>query len=141
MAKRTKGRDPKKERFWRQVIGRQAKSGQSIRGFCLKRGVSEASFHFWRKELAKRDGESRRSRSGSPRHPTAKTSRPSRQSPSSGSRQATFVPVRVASSSELHASTATIEIALPSGYLVRVGSSVDSEALSKVISALEARQC
>jgi hypothetical protein len=141
MAKRTNGRDPKKERFWRQIIARQGKSGLSIRGFCLKRGVSEASFHFWRKELARRDGEPRRSRSGMPRHPTAKTSRPSRRSPSSGSRQATFVPVRVASSSELHASAPTIEIVLPSGHLVRVGPGVDSEALSKVVSTLETRRC
>jgi hypothetical protein len=141
MAKRTKGRDPKKERFWRQIIGHQAKSGQSIRGFCLKRGVSEASFHFWRKELARRDGESRRSRSSPRQRPPSRASGNGRKLSSPGSRQAPFVPVRVAPPEESHACSGAIEIVLPSGHLVRVGPSVDSEALSKVISALEARPC
>ncbi|WP_425305508.1 IS66 family insertion sequence element accessory protein TnpA [Bremerella cremea] len=48
-------RDLSKERGWREVISGQAKSGLSVRAFCLQRGVSEASFYAWRRELARRD--------------------------------------------------------------------------------------
>jgi len=50
-------RDPEKERAWRQAIKRQAKSGMTIRAFCRSEGLSEPSFHAWRRELNRRDAE------------------------------------------------------------------------------------
>ncbi|MBN2473938.1 MAG: hypothetical protein JXB62_04990 [Pirellulales bacterium] len=46
-----------REQFWRELIGRQQGSGQSIKAFCVEEGVSEASFFAWRAELSKRDRE------------------------------------------------------------------------------------
>jgi hypothetical protein len=51
----SKARDPQREQFWRNAIAGWNKSGQSIRGYCSERQLSEASFHSWRRELAKRD--------------------------------------------------------------------------------------
>jgi hypothetical protein len=51
----SKARDPRREQFWRNAIASWKKSGQSIRGYCCQRQLSEASFHAWRRELAKRD--------------------------------------------------------------------------------------
>lgn len=51
----SKSRDPQREQFWRSAIAGWKKSGQSIRGYCSERHLSEASFHAWRRELAKRD--------------------------------------------------------------------------------------
>ncbi len=48
-------RSMEKESFWRSQLSRQLSSGESIRGYCLHRGLSEASFHFWRREIASRD--------------------------------------------------------------------------------------
>lgn len=48
-------RDPRREQLWRQHIAAWSRSGQSIRGFCSARQLSEANFHAWRRELAKRD--------------------------------------------------------------------------------------
>ena len=48
-------RDPRREQFWRQTIAAWSRSEQSIRGFCSAQQLSEASFHAWRRELAKRD--------------------------------------------------------------------------------------
>ena len=42
-----------KEQSWRDLIRRQAQSGQSIRAFCASESVSEASFHWWRRELTR----------------------------------------------------------------------------------------
>jgi transposase-like protein len=44
-------RDPRKEAFWQQAIREQAASGTGVRAFCRERGLAEASFHHWRREL------------------------------------------------------------------------------------------
>ena len=48
-------RDPQREQVWRQHIAAWRRSGQSIRGFCSARQLSEASFYAWRRELRERD--------------------------------------------------------------------------------------
>ena len=45
-------RDSKRENFWRRLIGGQAGSGLSIRAWCRKHAVQEASFYWWRRRLA-----------------------------------------------------------------------------------------
>ena len=52
-----KARNADRQRYWREVIGRQQASGQSIVGFCSKEGLAPASFHAWKRRL-------RRSRRG-----------------------------------------------------------------------------
>jgi hypothetical protein len=49
-------RDAEKERFWREAICRQRRSGQSVRGFCRNETLSEPSFYAWRRELKQRGG-------------------------------------------------------------------------------------
>ena len=55
-------RSAEKEAFWRSHLRRQSSSGESIRGYCRRRVLSEASFHFWRREIANRDREAQSSR-------------------------------------------------------------------------------
>ncbi len=50
-------RSVQKEAFWRLVVDDHAASGLSVRAFCQRKVVSEASFYFWRRELAVRDRE------------------------------------------------------------------------------------
>jgi hypothetical protein len=52
------GRDLERERAWREVMDRQRQSELSVRGFCRREVVSEASFYAWRRELLRRDRES-----------------------------------------------------------------------------------
>lgn len=54
-----KGRDEGRERRWRELIARQRRSGQSVRGFCRGEGLAESAFHFWRRELRQREGQAR----------------------------------------------------------------------------------
>ena len=51
---RSRRRDAGRERHWQEVIRAQGSSGQSVREFCLQAGVTEASFYWWRRELARR---------------------------------------------------------------------------------------
>lgn len=39
---------------WRDLMGRQQRSGQSVRAFCRNHDVSEHSFYFWRQRLNKK---------------------------------------------------------------------------------------
>ena len=40
---------------WRQRIGQQESSGQSIRTFCRERGLKEHAFYGWRQRLRKQN--------------------------------------------------------------------------------------
>jgi hypothetical protein len=37
--------------FWRELIGKQKRSSQSVRTFCQEQGVSQPSFYYWRQQL------------------------------------------------------------------------------------------
>ena len=52
-------RDPRKEQFWRDNLRRWPASGLTIRAYCRRHRLSEASFYAWRWELAERDEQSR----------------------------------------------------------------------------------
>jgi transposase-like protein len=42
---------PEKQVKWRRLIAEQKESGQSAAGFCRARGVREALFYYWKKQL------------------------------------------------------------------------------------------
>lgn len=52
-------RDLAKERGWRDLVKRQAASGLSVRAFCQREGLSQASFYGWRRTIGQRDGTQR----------------------------------------------------------------------------------
>jgi hypothetical protein len=116
-------RDRKKESKWRQHVAGQAASGLAVRAYCRGRGLSEQSFHWWRRELVRRDGE----KVGAPAAPE-------------------FVPARVASTGEAEptppetsavASAAMVEIMLPGEWRLRVTGQVDRQQLVDVLDVLE----
>jgi hypothetical protein len=58
MAKRKgRERDEGKAARWARLVREQERTGESVRGFCLRRGLSESSFHAWRRELGLRNRE------------------------------------------------------------------------------------
>lgn len=113
-----------KERSWRELIKRQEQSGRSIRAFCAGESISEASFHWGRRELARRKAQ-RSAQPSSRLQAPAPTSRPR------------LVPVAVAAPPLC----AAIEIELRGGVLVRVLSGATPQLLCEVLSALEQYRC
>jgi len=55
MTKKTQATD--RERRWRETFERFARSGLNVRAFCRQESLPESAFYFWRRELARRDGE------------------------------------------------------------------------------------
>ena len=113
MRNETGRRDLKKEWALRQRVDWQANSGQSVRAWCQRQGLKESAFHWWRRELARRDA--------------------AKPSPS-------FVPVQVTEDGPAHGAS-QIEIVLTDGRCVRVTGSRDRQLLAGVLDVLEGGGC
>ncbi|HWE03563.1 MAG TPA: hypothetical protein VG326_14250 [Tepidisphaeraceae bacterium] len=50
-----RGRDPKKESYWRERLSHQTRSGLTVRAFCEREALTESAFYFWRREIRRRD--------------------------------------------------------------------------------------
>lgn len=100
------------EPFWRDLITRQRRSGQSIAAFCRNHGVSQPSFFAWRRRLHAQNGQS----------------------------QPRFLPVQIEMPDSL-AHAPPIEIVLRSGTCVRVRPGCDRQTLETVLAALEPPTC
>ncbi len=139
MAKRrTTRRDTAKEHHWRGVIGHWERSGQTIAGFCRDKDLSLASFNWWRRELAHRDGRPLRLlRERRSTRPAPKKRRRSRAT----AERARFVPVGLSGSAQDQSNGTTIEIELAGGRVVRVTPNVSAEALTTVVTVLESVPC
>jgi hypothetical protein len=132
MAGRTRRRNEEKEQFWREVLRGHAPSGLSVRQYCIDRGVSEASFFAWRREVARRAATATESVKSSRRRSgiQATDQRPA---------PLRFAKVQI-TPSEL-ASGVSIEIVLPTGTRVRVPRGVCPATLRDVLAALERPSC
>jgi hypothetical protein len=91
-------RDPVLEQRWRERIAKWQASGLSVRAFCEQRGLTEASFYYWKRELQARDAAaavvSAKSRHGNESRPT-------------------FIPLTV-----IPTATTSVEVRCPSGHVV-----------------------
>jgi len=112
-------RDESKADYWRRVIRQQGGSGLSVRAWCGRQDVPEASFYWWRRRLG------RRGAAGSPSR-----RRRINRSP--------FVPVRITADPAGAANNrpGCIEIILSGERRVRVFGSVDRQALAGVLAVL-----
>jgi hypothetical protein len=123
-------RDAEKERFWQGAVRRQRQSGQSIRDYCRENALSEPSFYAWRRELRRRGirpANRRRRRPGLSR---------------GGRRGAVaFVPLRVAAEIGPACGMAAVELALPSGAVLRWPAGVEPAAAAALVSAWERSRC
>ena len=105
-----------REQFWRDLLKQFADSGQSVRGFCKSRSLSEPSFYGWRRRLAEREAAT----GSGERLPSAPPA---------------FLPVRIAGQA-----TGQMEIVLDGGRRIRLYGPVDRAALAEVVTVLESVQ-
>lgn len=128
-----KGRDPRRERFWRKAMSAWRASGLGVRAYCRRPGLVETSFHYWRRELMRRDAAARRSAFvAAPRAPRQGRARRRSTSAAPASSPA-FVPVTVIPG-------VTVEVRCPSGHVVSLPAAslanADRDALRQLFAAL-----
>jgi transposase-like protein len=107
------------EATWRARIARHAASGRTARDFCRQEKLQESSFYYWRRELARRHGQS------AARPPQGAGRKPARRS------RSPFLPIAVACTT-----AAPLEIALPDQVSIRVWPGCDASLLTMVVAAL-----
>ena len=115
-------RDGGKEPFWREVIADQQQSGTSVQAFCRNRQLNESSFYRWRKRIQLRD----------------------RQCSSKQDAPPVLAPVIVVDEQlgeSVREPSASIEIVLADGTIVRVPSGTTREELGMVFAVLEPGGC
>lgn len=103
--------------FWRRLLRKHRTSGLSIRSFCEASGVSEPSFHYWRRQLRG---------AGSDSVPDPQASRRDRQ-------LLPFVPVRI----QPTLASAMIELVHRSGHVMRIPPAFDVESLAGILAVLD----
>ena len=121
MAKR---KNEEKERYWRAVLQRQARSGVSIAKFCRSEGVSEPSFYSWKRALG---GSKAKGKTREPSRAGRVAARTSEASPS-------FVPVQITE----ERCPATIQVMWPSGLSVQVPTECDPAEVQAVLQVVDA---
>jgi hypothetical protein len=110
-------RSAEKESFWRSHLERQSVSGESIRGYCRWRGLSEGSFHFWRREIANRDRDGTQTCGRGP---------------------AGLMAVKIVDEPSRSSMAApTLEIECPGGTVIRVREEVSLDVLQRVLRACQ----
>lgn len=118
-----------KEQQWREILGEQGQSGESVRAFCRERGLKEAAFYWWRREIERRDREAEEPRSkallakASVLAPVVMVEEVCREKTKNSER------------------LAAIEIVLRCGTMVRVSNNATREQLGMVLDVLERSRC
>jgi hypothetical protein len=122
------GRDAAKEQHWRRLLEEWLRSGLTGRDFCAVKAVSEASFYSWKREIARRDREEAEDRRT-----------PSRAARPGAAALPAFVPVTI--DSWPTAGSASLEVVLAGGRLLRVRAGFDSVVLRQLLAVLETPSC
>ena len=99
-------------RSWAERLERFAAGNHTVVGFCAAEGVSESNFYLWRRRLA--------------------------PPPAPASNQPTIVPIRVTPPPVL---ATPIELALPSGTVLRFPADARPELIVAILRGLEGRPC
>ncbi len=131
-------RDLEKEAFWRLVGDEHRRSGLTAREFCRKEGVSEASFHSWKRVLKERDREANGlcdNRSGGRASGSSLVSEQRKKQPSAG--ENSFVPVEVVASPLVASPELTIRT--PAGFTINLPPTADIGRFGEIMEVL-ARQ-
>jgi hypothetical protein len=104
-----------RERVWRDVLRRQARSRLSVAEFCRREGLSQPSFYAWRRTITQRDG----------RRPDCSDS---------DAQAVGFLPVRLREVASRVEASITIELA--EGLVVRLAESTPIERIAELVRAL-----
>lgn len=104
-------RDGKREAYWRRMVRRRAASGMTIADFCEQEGLKTSTYHFWQRELRRRDEEEESQ--------TTDSTIP-----------AGLVPVQVVDDRGVSAS---VEVVAANGFVVRVGQDATIDQVRQVL--------
>jgi len=143
MTKRSAGpaRTTEKERYYRELLRRQSRSGASIREVAEQEGIPSGRLRSWKSRIARLDR--RRAETGRPIPlRAAKASagtKPKESAARTESLSLPLLPVRVVGGREgAGVIEPGFEVLLRSGHVVRVPRSFETDSLGRLVQVLEA---
>jgi transposase-like protein len=120
------GASGERRAFWQAALELQRESGLTIRAFCKQEQLAESAFHFWKRELQRKQ-------------PPVLVKEPKVRTklgvPPETIREA-FVPVELSSAAASSATAASLVIELTSGATIRVAEGCSRQLLQNVLEAL-----
>lgn len=128
---KAKKSNSEQHQFWQMAIETFNASGLSVRQFCRKEGLSEASFYAWRKKLAGSDNTANKFGKESTNNHTAKEAESTETCNRNSQSSKDFIQV------SLPQSSSAFELILVSGNKLRINSSADSKTLTSILTALK----
>jgi transposase-like protein len=117
--------DCAKEQFWRRMRELHRRSGLTVRAFCARHGLAQASFYAWRRAIAQRDQQT-----APASHPA---NSPTAAAKSNADPQPLFLPLRVLPAT----ARPTLELVLGHDRVVRVPADFDAATLRQLLAVLE----
>jgi len=126
-------RSAEREAFWRRHVEAHGRSGARVRTYCAQHGLTESAFHYWKRELRRRDGEAA----------TVDSRRGDEAGARVESRGPVFAEVAVTAPGLAcsAASPSGVEVCVGDGRVVRVARDFDASTLQRVVAALENTAC
>jgi len=103
-----------KRAFWRMVVQMQEESGLSVREFCEREGLGQASFFGWRRKFRAEDGE----QCGGSEH---------------GGESVRLAPVKLVDEK----GPTAVEVVSPSGLVLRVHDEANTENVRRVLQLVQ----
>ncbi len=128
-----RGRDPKKESYWRERLSHQTRSGLTVRAYCEREALKESAFYFWRREIRRRDRQA-----------------VGRQTPAFVEVRAAPMPAAVAAARPEPACPGPVEgverdspleLVFPDHRRLLIRAGCDATLLARVVAVLEGRPC
>lgn len=117
-------RDVGKERQWRRHLARWRRSGLTVREYCAAAGLAEHNFYAWKRALAERARQAKKSRGQRRRR-----------------RSMPFVPVQVVADEPTSPRIGNVEVVLGNGRLLRLEPGCDLHFVKQVVAVLEEPAC
>jgi len=112
--------ETERARHWRPIVGEWATSGLSQAEFCRQRDINVVNFRWWKRRLS------------ADQTPIRRSSRCSKKTPRGSVNS--FVEVKMADG----VLSTGYEVILSGGRVIRFGHAFDAEAVSRLITAVEA---
>jgi hypothetical protein len=126
-------RDSAKEKYWRRLLRQWRQSGTKGRDFCAEHGVSEASFYWWNRTIAKRDQDAT---------PKRTLGRSANQAEAPGQCSHTAAPAFLKLAFDAGATIPpAIEVVVSERRLLRVRPGFDADLLRQLLRVLEEPSC
>jgi hypothetical protein len=129
--------DTKKQAFWIRTLEQWESSGDSARAYCVRKGLKETRFHWWKKVLRDRG----KWKPGQPGNRSKLSPEQQPSIPFAAVELRESVPLEISEPQKEGPAAGTLTLCMGDRYQIRIPAGFDPCTLERVLSVLEGRGC